>query len=161
MITILPIAMGTVFGIGLYACAYHFLVGMRQRPHNPVHLTFALLMLTVTGQILADGIARMADTLSLAVFSFKLGITLAALTVIALTWFIALYTRVKPRWFLVILTAITGIIGLINIVRPSGFHITGGVSRPQADLRHLGLDWRSLSPGIPVGVHLPLPGRRR
>ncbi|KPK13370.1 MAG: hypothetical protein AMJ56_01995 [Anaerolineae bacterium SG8_19] len=118
MIAVLPIAIGIMAGIGLYASAYHLLVWLRQQPRNPTNIIFAFLILTVTGQILADGITRMSSTLSLAVFSFKIGISLAALTVIVLIWFIAFYTRVKPRRFLVGLTAITSVVAVVNLALP-------------------------------------------
>jgi len=118
MIAILPIAMGIVAGIGLYACAYHFLVGVRQRPRNPIHLIFALLILLVTGQVLSDAVIRATDSLSVAVTSFKVGITLVALALITLLWFVALYTRVKPRWFLLSLSAASAFIAIFNITTP-------------------------------------------
>ena len=118
MIAILPIALGIVVGVGLYACAYHFLVGVRQHPRNSIHLTFALLILLVTGQILSDAVIRATDSLSVAVTSFKVSITLVALALIALLWFVALYTRVKPRWFLLSLTVVSAFMAVINLATP-------------------------------------------
>ena len=83
MIAILPIALGLVAGVGLYACAYHFLVGIRQRPRNSIHLTFALLILLVTGQILAEAVTRTTDSLSVTVTLFKFSITLVALALLS------------------------------------------------------------------------------
>ena len=121
MITVLPIAMGMVAGIGLYACGYHFLVGMRQRPRNTIHLAFALLILLVTGQVLSDALARATDSVSITITSFKVGITLVALALIALLWFVALYTRVEPRWFLYSMIIVSAFMAVINLLTPYCF----------------------------------------
>jgi hypothetical protein len=90
---------GIVAGIGLYASVYHLLVGVRQHPRNPINIIFALLILPVAVQILADGITRMSGTLSLVVISFKIGITLAAPTAIASSGLLPLIPTSSPAGF--------------------------------------------------------------
>jgi hypothetical protein len=42
----IQIALGVAAGICFYASLYHFLVGLRRRPMDPVHLLFAMTALS-------------------------------------------------------------------------------------------------------------------
>ena len=42
----IQIALGVAAGICFYASLYHFLVGLRRQPRDPVHLLFALTALS-------------------------------------------------------------------------------------------------------------------
>jgi signal transduction histidine kinase/CheY-like chemotaxis protein len=112
----IQIALGVAAGICFYASLYHFLVGLRRRPMDPVHLLFAMTALSFGfmnffQMFLHPAVANRsasafitADRLSL------MGLLLGELLFL---WFVAFYTRVKPYLALVILsTPILFIIGV-------------------------------------------------
>jgi signal transduction histidine kinase/CheY-like chemotaxis protein len=103
----IQIALGVAAGICFYASLYHFLVGLRRRPMDPVHLLFAATALSFGlmnffQMFLHPAVANRsasafitADRLSL------MGLLLGELL---LLWFVAFYTRVKPYLALVLLS---------------------------------------------------------
>jgi hypothetical protein len=101
----IQIALGVAAGICFYASLYHFLVGLRRRPVDPVHLLFALTALSFGfmnffQMFLHPAVAaRSASTFIAADRWSLMGLLLGELLFL---WFVAFYTRVKPYLALVV-----------------------------------------------------------
>lgn len=115
----IQIALGVASGICFYASLYHFLVGFRRRPMDPVHLLFALAALSFGfmnyfQMFLHPAVAARSASAFIAADRWSLlGLLLGELL---LLWFVAFYTRVKPYLALVILS--------LPILFFLGIHIT-------------------------------------
>jgi signal transduction histidine kinase/AmiR/NasT family two-component response regulator len=103
----IQIALGVASGICFYASLYHFLVGLRRRPMDPVHLLFALTALSFGfmnffQMFLHPAVAARSASAFIAADRWSLmGLLLGELLFL---WFVAFYTRVKPYLALVILS---------------------------------------------------------
>ncbi len=112
----IQIALGVAAGICFYASLYHFLVGFRRRPMEPVHLLFALTALSFGfmnffQMFLHPAVAARSASAFITADRWSLiGLLLGELLFL---WFVAFYTRVKPYLTLLILsTPILFFIGL-------------------------------------------------
>ena len=103
----IQIALGVAAGICFYASLYHFLVGLRRRPMDPVHLLFALTALSFGfmnffQMFLHPAVAARSASAFIAADRWSLlGLLLGELLFL---WFVAFYTRVKPYLALVMLS---------------------------------------------------------
>ena len=120
MITVLPILYGLAAGLSLYAALNHLLIGLRQRPHNRTHLAFSLMTFLVAGMIIFDAGYRLASTLEGAAVALDIGISLTAFALIAFLWFVANYTDFQPRIFLVVMSLLFFVVGILNLLLPNG-----------------------------------------
>jgi two-component system nitrate/nitrite sensor histidine kinase NarX len=116
--SILPFIYGIAAGISLYSSAYHLFVGLRQKPNNRTYLLFSLLTFLIAGVILTDGGYRLATTDEQILSLLRFGISLTGLALIVLVWFVASYTAVQPRLFLVVLSLVWGVLVLTNQLSP-------------------------------------------
>jgi len=126
--TIFPFIYGIAAGLCLYASLYHLLVGLRQRPFSRTHLSFSLMTLLVVVMIMFDAAYRLATTLDNIFLALDFGITVTAFVLIVFLWFVSNYTSVKPRLFLWIVSLGLAIVGILNLLLPSGIlyaEITG------------------------------------
>ena len=86
-------------GVCLYAFCMHLVVGLR-RPRNPVHLSFAAVCLTTGGLGIASAIVgKTTDPVSF-LAAMRWSVFFGALTYFTQTWFVAIYTGIKPKWLL-------------------------------------------------------------
>ena len=103
----IQIALGVAAGICFYASLYHFLVGLRRRPMDPVHLLFAMTALSFGlmnffQMFLHPAVANRSASAFITADRWSLmGLLIGELL---LLWFVAFYTRVKPYLALVILS---------------------------------------------------------
>lgn len=103
----IQIALGVVAGICFYASLYHFLVGLRRRPMDPVHLIFAVTALFFGFMnffqiFLHPAVAARSATMFITADRWSLlGLLLGELFFL---WFVAFYTDVKPYLALAILS---------------------------------------------------------
>jgi len=88
-----------LLGVCLYAFAMHLVVGLR-RPHNPVHISFAAVCLTTGCLGVASAIAGKATGPEAYLAALRWSVGFGALTYLTQTWFVAIYTGIKPRWLL-------------------------------------------------------------
>ena len=115
----IQIALGVAAGICFYASLYHFLVGFRRRPMDPVHLLFAMTALSFGvmnyfQMFLHPAVAARSATAFIAADRWSLlGLLVGELF---LLWFVAFYTKVKPYLALVLLS--------LPIVAYIGIHLT-------------------------------------
>ncbi len=112
----IQIALGVAAGICFYASLYHFFVGFRRRPMEPVHLLFALTALSFGfmnffQMFLHPAVAARSASAFITADRWSLmGLLMGELLFL---WFVAFYTRVKPYLTLLILsTPILFFIGL-------------------------------------------------
>ncbi|UCC54149.1 MAG: PAS domain S-box protein [Anaerolineaceae bacterium] len=115
---ILPFVYGIAAGISLYSSAYHMFIGLRQNPHNRSYLLFSLLTFLIAGVIITDGGYRLASTNEQILTLLRIGISVTGLALIVLVWFVAAYTAVQPRLFLVVLSLVWAVLVLINQLSP-------------------------------------------
>lgn len=108
-------------GICFYAGATHFLIGIRSRPRNWVHLSYSVLSL-VFGVLSASIIMLYAafDTGSLGNYILidRWSIFFWYLTFAALFWFVSVYTGARNRNLLFIVCGFYIIIALLCLVLP-------------------------------------------
>ena len=103
----IQIALGVAAGICFYASLYHFLVGLRRRPVDPVHILFALTALSFGfmnffQMYLHPAVAARSASAFIAADRLSLmGLLLGELLFL---WFVAFYTKVKPYPVLAILS---------------------------------------------------------
>jgi len=103
----IQIALGVAAGICFYASLYHFLVGLRRRPMDPVHLLFAMTALSFGfmnffQMFLHPAVANRSASAFITADRWSLmGLLLGELLFL---WFVAFYTKVKPYLALVILS---------------------------------------------------------
>jgi signal transduction histidine kinase/CheY-like chemotaxis protein len=103
----IQIALGVAAGICFYASLYHFLVGLRRRPMDPVHLLFAMTALSFGlmnffQMFLHPAVAARSASAFIAADRLSLmGLLIGELVFL---WFVAFYTEVKPYLALVILS---------------------------------------------------------
>jgi signal transduction histidine kinase/DNA-binding NarL/FixJ family response regulator len=103
----IQIALGVAAGICFYASLYHFLVGFRRRPMDPVHLLFAMTALSFGfmnffQMFLHPAVA--ARSASAFIRADRLSLMGLLLGELLFLWFVAFYTKVKPYLALVILS---------------------------------------------------------
>ena len=117
----IQIALGVASGICFYASLYHFLVGLRRRPMDPVHLLFAMTALSfgfmnLFQMFLHPAVAARSASAFITADRWSLmGLLIGELL---LLWFVAFYTNVKPYLALIILsTPILFFIGIHLISR--------------------------------------------
>ncbi len=103
----IQIALGVAAGICFYASLFHFLVGLRRRPMDPVHLLFAMTALSFGfmnffQMFLHPAVANRSASAFITADRWSLmGLLLGELLFL---WFVAFYTKVKPYLALVILS---------------------------------------------------------
>lgn len=103
----IQIALGVAAGICFYASLYHFLVGLRRRPRDPVHLIFAMTALSfgfmnLFQMFLHPAVAARSASAFIAADRWSLlGLLIGELLIL---WFVAFYTKVKPYLALVFLS---------------------------------------------------------
>src|SRR5574340_268414 len=101
-------------GVCAFAALHHSLAVMRRRV-NCIHLLFAALSLSITALILAKAAAYQAQTVQELVALRKWEISAVCLFFALFPWFIAEYTGVRPRRFLVGLAAFWALLFTINL----------------------------------------------
>lgn len=103
----IQLALGVAAGICFYASLFHFLVGLRRRPMDPVHLLFAMTALSFGfmnffQMFLHPAVANRSASAFITADRWSLmGLLLGELLFL---WFVAFYTKVKPYLALVILS---------------------------------------------------------
>jgi len=118
---VIPVAMGIAVGISLFAGLIFLIIGLSRRPRDWTNVTLALLSFSIAGNtvsVLAIHTARSVDEYVTA-FKFGFGLT-SLLAVITLMWFVAFYSEVKPRRFLLGMSLWFTVIILLHLTFPFG-----------------------------------------
>lgn len=123
----IQIALGVAAGICFYASLYHFLVGIRRRPRDILHILFAFTALAFgvmnfMQMFLHPAVAnRSAEAFILADRWSLMGLLVGELF---LLWFIAFYTKVKPYALLVVLSLPILVFMFIHLTSPATYIYT-------------------------------------
>jgi signal transduction histidine kinase len=135
--TVVPIVLSLTSGICLFAGGIYLLFGLSRRPRDWTHITFAVASLAIAGNALAVLAIHTADSVDAYVAAFKYAFGPTALLIhVGILWFVAYYTELKPRRFLLAMSLwFTGVI-VLQVVLPYGI-LFAGVS----DLREIALPW--------------------
>jgi signal transduction histidine kinase/DNA-binding NarL/FixJ family response regulator len=103
----IQIALGVAAGICFYASLYHFLVGFRRRPLDPVHLLFAMTALSFGLMNFFQMFlhpAVVAQSASAFITADRWSLMGLLLGELLFLWFVAFYTKVKPYLALILLS---------------------------------------------------------
>lgn len=121
MMNVIPVALGIAVGISLFAGLLFLIIGLSRRPRDWTSVTFALMSLSIAGNILSVLAIHTARSVDEYVIAFKFGFGLTSLLVIiTLMWFVACYSEVKPRRFLLGMSLWFTVIILLHIIFPFG-----------------------------------------
>ncbi len=120
----IQIALGVAAGICFYASLYHFLVGLRRQPRDPVHLLFALTALSFgimnfMQMFLHPAVA--AGDASAFIRADRWSLMGLLLGELGLLWFIAFYTRVKPYLLLALLSLPILFFMFVHVTSPATY----------------------------------------
>jgi diguanylate cyclase (GGDEF)-like protein/PAS domain S-box-containing protein len=111
--------------IGVYACAAaaHLSAGL-QRPPEMRHLLFGAICLALIGFAVTDAELYEVFTVPGYVQALKWNISLGALIFAALPWLVSAFTGVRPRRFLIALTALQALLLVTNLLQPYSLQFT-------------------------------------
>jgi PAS domain S-box-containing protein len=119
---VIPIFLGILSGLCLGTGVIFLFTGLRRPGGDRLHILFALFALAYSGSILTAILSYKAISLEAYMRVSRWTALSTVLTLIFLLWFVAYYTGVRPRVFLVPLTAILAIVGVVAIFRPNFIH---------------------------------------
>ena len=119
--SILSTLFGITAGIALYAGIHHLIIGLSRRPRDPTHISFALASLSAAFVVLSTLAIHSAGSIEAYIITFKFGFGLSALILnISLMWFVAFYTGIMPRRFLIAMSLWFAVIILLHLILPTG-----------------------------------------
>lgn len=129
--------LGVPSGIAAYAGVTHLLIGAARRPRDATHLLFGLVCLSFAVHILAvlamHTAASVADYVVIHKYAFGPS---AVVSLVAILWFVGLYTGARPRRFLLAMSFWYALIGALHLSLPFGI-LYSAIS----GLRHVSLPW--------------------
>lgn len=108
-----------VAGIALYAFIIHIQVGLRH-PADPKHILFALMCLFACSYIPINARALLATSIDDFVNAFKWTHTFISFYVLSMIWFIAEYSKCRPKLMLITFSGLTLLTMVVNILGPLG-----------------------------------------
>jgi signal transduction histidine kinase len=123
--TSIAVAAGLCLAFGIL----YLFVGVRRPSQRTLNLLFALFAMAYAGAIMLARAAFLADTPDQYAAAARLSTVFAAVGFSSLVWFVAAYTRVRPRVLLWTITAGFAVIGLAAVLRPDWVvDVSGGVA---------------------------------
>ncbi len=122
---------------GVCACAalHHGFIAWR-RPLDRMHLLFAATCLAIALYVIVKALGYQATSAEVVVEMRRWEAATAALLFPALAWFVADYTRVRPKRFLTGLSLFFALMFAVNLALPYGVNFTG-----LPELRSITLPW--------------------
>ncbi|MCK4975996.1 MAG: GAF domain-containing protein, partial [Anaerolineales bacterium] len=118
---IVPVALGISIGFSLFAGFIFMIIGFSRRPRDMTLVTFALSALAIGGNAVSVLLIHKASSLEGYIAAFKIGFgPFALLVIVALLWFVAFYTGVKPRGFLLVMSLWFTVIVVLQMSLPFG-----------------------------------------
>jgi signal transduction histidine kinase len=119
--TVVPVVLSITTGVCLFAGAIHLLFGLSRRPRDWVHITFALTSLAVAANALGVLAIHTSGSVDAYAVAHKYAFGPAGLgSIVGVLWFVAFYTGVKPRRFLLAMTLWITAIAVLQVVLPYG-----------------------------------------
>ena len=119
---LLPLILGGLAGLCIGIGVVYLLLGLRRPEGDWLHLTFALFALSYAGANITSVLEYKTDSLEAFMRLSDWTALFTGLALILLLWFVAVYTKVQPRIFLVTLTAVIGFVVLVAIFRTNSIH---------------------------------------
>jgi signal transduction histidine kinase len=123
---IILILLSIFAGVCLYVGILHLLIGW-QRLQPALHICFGLCSLSVCGYLLALIAQYQAITVEDYIYARKCVSGLGFIFTVCITWFVAVYTNLKPVRIILVLNSLYLICFVINLISPAGIlysHIT-------------------------------------
>jgi signal transduction histidine kinase len=119
--TVVPTVLSITAGICLFAGSMHLFIGLSRRPRDWVHITFALSSLAIAANALAVLAIHTSESVDAYVVAHKYAFGPAGLgVVLGILWFVAFYTGVRPRRFLLAMSLWFTGIAILQLVLPYG-----------------------------------------
>ena len=112
--TTLAIVAGLCFAVGLLEVFF----GVRQRRHSVRHFAFALFALFYGGAVLAARAGYLAGSGEEHIAAARATAVFASMAFVALLWFVAALTRIRPVWLLGTLTGLLAVAAVLSLVLP-------------------------------------------
>jgi len=124
----------------LAAGIIHLVIGLSRRPRDWTHVTFGLASLAIAGNTLAVLAIHTASSVDEYVAAFKFGFgPMAMLVILGVLWFVAFYTGIKPRGFLLAMGLWFTVIVALELTLPYGI-----LFAEVSGLRAISLPWGEL-----------------
>lgn len=128
-------ALYVLAGICICSALHHWLIAW-QPPVNRTHLLFGLTCFGVALYVIFKTLAYQSDTAETLVEMRRMEGSIAVAIFVSLAWFVADYTDVYPRRFLIGLSLFMGLVFCVNLTLPQGI-----VFSEMPELRHITLPW--------------------
>jgi len=119
---ILPIVLGVLSGVCFGTGVIFLFTGLRRSGGDRLQILFAVFAFGYSGAILTGLLNYETTTLDTYMQISRWGSFFTIHTLIFLLWFVAYYTDVRPRIFLLSLTLILAIVGIVAIFRANFIH---------------------------------------
>jgi len=119
---ILPLILGALSGVCFGTGLIYLFTGLRRPGGDWLHLTFALFALAYAGANITSILEYKTTTLDAFLRLSDWTALFTGLTLILMLWFVAVYTKVQPRIFLGLLTAVISLVVLVAIFRTNSIH---------------------------------------
>lgn len=91
---------GTVAGVCIGFGLLYLFVGLRRRGNRTLNLLFGLFALAYAGTLLLGVAWRQADTINEFISINRWNGLFLPMAFTSLLWYVATYTRVRPKWLL-------------------------------------------------------------
>jgi signal transduction histidine kinase len=118
----LTLILGALAGLCVGIGVVYLLLGLRRPEGDWLHLTFAFFSLAYAGANITSILEYKTDSLEAFLRLSDWTALFTGLALILLLWFVAIYTQVQPRIFLLTLTAVIGLVVLVAIFRTNSIH---------------------------------------
>jgi signal transduction histidine kinase len=117
-----------VAGLCLAFGVLYLFIGIRRQADKALNILFGLFALAYGSAILTARASFMAESIERHASAARVSAVFAAVGFSLLIWFVAAYTKTRPRVFLGLITAVFAIIGLAAIFTPDlVINISGGI----------------------------------
>lgn len=117
---IIPLILGIVSGICAGIGLIYLFIGLRRRGGDRLHIVFAMFALAYGLAVATAALLYQASTVDVFLRAQLVNGIFTGFTMVFLLWFVAIYTDVRPRVFLVLLTSVYIVFILLNSLRPYG-----------------------------------------
>ncbi|MCJ7780810.1 MAG: hypothetical protein MUQ27_08280, partial [Acidimicrobiia bacterium] len=111
-------SIAVVAGLCLAISVLYLFVGVRRPSHRTLNILFSLFALFYAGAIMTARSSYLANDFDQFVTANRFSVVFSAAGFAAFLWFVAAYTRVRPKVFLWAITAALGFYGLSGIFAP-------------------------------------------
>jgi signal transduction histidine kinase len=123
-------SIAVVAGLCLAFGIFYLFVGVRRSSQRTVNLLFAFFSLAYAAAIMGARASYLADTLDEFATGAQVATFFAAVGFSLLTWFVAVYTGVRPRVLLLVITGAFAVVAFASVFLPDlAVNVSGGIDR--------------------------------